>query len=114
MGRRFFKAVVVAATTGIGVGLLTPMAAHAAVECGQTIATSTTLDHDLNCQSSTGIFINGNNVVLDLGGRTITGPAPSGTGSGPRGVIVLQNRTGVTVRNGIIRGFESGVDVRPA
>lgn len=120
MGRRVFrariaaKAVVVAATTGIGVGMLTPMAAHAAVACGQTITASTTLDHDLNCPATNAIFVGASNVVLDLGGHTISGPVPTGTtGVGHRGVVVLQNRTGVTVRNGVIRGFDSGVDVQP-
>jgi len=50
-------------------------------------------------------------VALDLAGHTITGPAPAGSGS--TGVAVLPNRTGVTVRNGVIRGFDAGVDVQP-
>lgn len=114
MGRRVLRAAVVAATTGVGVGLLSPIAAHAAVACGQTITSSVTLDHHLNCPAGNGIFVGASNVVLDLGGHTITGAAPTGTtGIGVRGVIVLQNRTGVTVRNGAIRGFDSGVDVAP-
>ena len=114
MGKGILRAVVVAATTGVGVGLLSPIAAHAAVACGQTITSSVTLDHHLNCPASNGIFVGASNVVLDLGGHSITGPAPTGTtGVGVRGVIVLQNRTGVTVRNGVIRGFDSGVDVAP-
>jgi parallel beta-helix repeat protein len=72
-----------------------------------------TLDHDLTCPAN-GILINASNVVLDLGGHTLSGPAPTGTtGQGVRGVVVFQNRTGVTVRNGVIRGFDSGVDVLP-
>lgn len=111
MGRRILKGLVVAATTGIGVTLVTPIAAHAAVVCGQTITTSMTLDADLTCTGN-GIFINANNVVLDLAGHTISGPVPVG-GSGPRGVIALQNRNGITIRNGVIRGFDSGVDISP-
>ena len=114
MSRRVLRAVVVAATTGVGVGLLTPIAAHASVACGQTITSSVTLDHHLNCPAGNGIFIGASNVVLDLGGHSITGPAPTGTtGVGVRGVIVTQNRTGATVRNGVIRGFDSGVDIHP-
>ena len=111
MGRLLRRAVV-AATAGIGASMLVPMAAHAAVSCGQTITTSITLDHDLHCPASHGINIGASNVVLDLGGHTITGPAP-GSGSTLRGVGVLSNRTGVTVRNGAIRGFDQGVDVHP-
>ncbi len=107
MGRRFFKAVVVAATTGVGVGLLTPMAAHAAVGCGQSITSSMTLDHDLNCPTSDGIIVNASNVVLDLGGHTITGGATSG--GGRRGVGVSFDRHNVVVKNGVVRGFDQGV-----
>jgi parallel beta-helix repeat protein len=113
MGRRVLRAVVVAATTGVGVGLLTPIAAHAAVSCGQTITASVTLDHHLSCPAGNGIVIGASNVVLDLGGHSISGPAPTGNGVGPRGVVIGQTRTGVTVRNGVIRGFDSGVDVLP-
>jgi len=112
MAGRIMRGAVVAATTGIGVMLLTPMAAHAAVTCGQTITASTTLDQDLNC-AGTGVVINAPNVVFDLGGHTITGPAPTTVGNGPRGVLVSSNRTGATVRNGIIRGFDIGVDTNP-
>lgn len=111
MGRRmlFFRAAVVAATTGIGGGMLAPMAAHASVECGQTITVSMVLDHHLFCPTGGGITINASNVTLDLGGHTITGPAPAG--GTLDGVRVVSNRTGVTVRNGTIRGFDEGVGV---
>jgi len=69
-----------------------------------------TLDHNLNCPGN-GLFVNASNVTIDLGGHTISGPAPSGANF--RGVIVGQNRTGVTVRNGVIRGFDAGVEVQP-
>lgn len=109
MGRRFLRAAVVVATTGIWVGLLTPMAAHAAVGCGQTITSSMTLDHDLNCPSGNGININRHNVVLDLGGHTITGGAPGPNGGGRWGVNVTFDHHGVVIRNGVIRGFDTGV-----
>lgn len=107
MGRRVLRAVVIAATTGIGVGLLTPLAAHANVHCGQTITASMTLNHHLSCPAGNGIVINASNVVLDLGGHTITGPAP--TGGNNRGVSVTFDHHGVVVRNGVIRGFDFGV-----
>lgn len=112
MGRRILRGVVVAATTGIGATMMAPVAAHAAVECGQVITASLTLDHNLNCTGN-GIIVNASNVVLDLGGHTITGPAPTDTGVGPRGIIASGGRTGITIRNGTVRGFESGVDVHP-
>ncbi len=100
------RGVVVAATTGIGATLMAPMAAHAALVCGQTITSSMTLDQDLNCPSGNGININSNNVVLDLGGHSITGARATGSS---RGVSVMFDRHGVVVRNGIVRGFDQGV-----
>lgn len=112
MGRRILRGIVVAATTGIGATMMAPMAAHAAVECGQVVTASLTLDHNLNCTGN-GILINGSNVVLDLGGHTISGPPSTDTGVGPRGIIASGGRTGITIRNGTVRGFDSGVDVHP-
>lgn len=107
--KRIVRRALVAATAGIGASLLAPMAAQANAVCTQSITASMTLTHDLNCPGN-GLFINASNVTLDLGGHTITGPAPSGAGF--RGVNVGQNRTGVTVRNGAILGFDQGVDVQ--
>ena len=107
MARRFLRGAVVAATTGIGATFLAPMAAHAAVACGQTITASMTLDHDMNCPTGNGVNINAHNVVLDLGGHTINGAPPSG--GGRRGVSVTFDHHGVVITNGVIRGFDQGV-----
>lgn len=79
--------------------------------CGQAISTSTTLDMDLSCTGS-GIFINANDVTLDLGGHTITGVIDT-VGNGFTGVLIGSGRTGATVMNGTIRSFNRGVGVLP-
>jgi parallel beta-helix repeat protein len=76
------------------------------VSCGQTITQSTTLDSDVGPCTGTGITIGANNVTLDLGGRTVFARAPqTGEGAG----ILVQGRTGVTVRNGRVILFDAGV-----
>ncbi len=81
----------------------TAQAAH--VTCGQTITQSTTLDSDVGPCPGTGIRIGASNITLDLGGRTVYGRQAPGEGAG----ILVDGRTGVTVRNGRVILFDAGV-----
>ena len=93
----------------LGVASLLPAsgASAAVVQCGQFISVDTTLENDLlNCPGS-GIFIDGNNVTLDLGGHTV-----DGTGSGD-GISIL-GTADVNVENGVIRDFANGVQISQA
>jgi len=81
-------------------------------QCGQRIATDFVLANDLRC-SGDAFVINADNVTLDLGGRTITGP-----GMGPQTwpqpqLDSVGVRTGghmnVTIRNGTISEFSTGI-----
>jgi parallel beta-helix repeat protein len=76
------------------------------VACGQTILASTVLDGDVG-PCNTGITIGANNVTFDLGGHTIRGNPSPAEGEGPG--ITLVGRTGVTVKNGVVRDFDAGV-----
>ncbi len=79
--------------------------------CGQEITESVTLANDLQCDP-VGLIVTGDNVVLDLGGHTISGSGP-GRRSWPlprfdvAGVIVHGN--GVTVQNGTIESTGIGL-----
>ncbi len=84
----------------------TATAAH--VSCGQTITQSTTLDSDVGPCAGTGIRIGANNITLDLGGRTVYGRQTPGEGAG----ILVDNRTGVTIRNGRVILFDAGVVIQ--
>jgi len=95
--------------TGLTLGAGT---AHAAVTCGSTLNQTTTLTTDLNCQG-TALFVGAPNIVVDLGGRTISGTQVPDDQPGTSGVHVISGRAGVTVRNGTIRGFNRGVTVNP-
>lgn len=70
-------------------------------ECGQTITQNVRLRKDLDCAGA-GLIIGANDVVVDLGGHTLSG---NGTDSG----VVASDRINATVRNGTIRAFASGV-----
>ena len=89
----------------------TPAPPLTELQCGAEITTSVTLANDMACDPIA-IVVTGDNVVLDLGGRTITGPGPgSRTWPMPRfdiaGVIV--RGSGVTVRNGTVSSTGIGV-----
>jgi hypothetical protein len=83
--------------------------------CGDVITTNTTLDADLICADGVdGLIIDGVNITVDLGAHTIAGP--SGLASpNSSGLTISSGSMRVTVRNGVIDGFDQGVsayDVR--
>jgi parallel beta-helix repeat protein len=63
------------------------------------------LENDLTGCANNGIVVGADNITLDLNGHTVAG-TPN---SGDQGGVVLVGRTGVTVRNGTVRGFDVGV-----
>jgi parallel beta-helix repeat protein len=81
-------------------------------QCGQRITASFVLANDMTCTTD-GFVINADNVTLDLGGHTITGP-----GMGPQTWPAPQldtvgvrtgGHTNVTIRNGTISQFSTGI-----
>jgi parallel beta-helix repeat protein len=81
------------------------------------IAASTTIEQpghyvvvrDIESSNWDVIIINSSNVTLDLGGHTITRMGSTG-----RPVYIWSGATNVTVRNGRLKGGESGVDQHSA
>jgi hypothetical protein len=103
---------------GLSAVLVTPAAADAgAVSCGAVLTRDTVLTHDLECAGvGLGVFADSADVVLDLGGHTLRGDG-SGAGIWTDGwydgrATASSNR--VTVRNGRVAGFATGIDVRGA
>jgi len=81
------------------------LAQAASVSCGEIIVTDTKLDTNLICDSeppTDGLVIAANGVTLDLNGFTIKGSSEkegvSGTG-----------HSNITIKNGAITGFETGI-----
>ncbi len=76
-------------------------------QCGQVITRETTLHADIGPCYNDGVEIGANQIKLNLGGHRIFGfPGPS---DGNSVGVNLQDRTGVTVKNGTVSGFDAGV-----
>src|SRR5436309_14697476 len=80
--------------------------------CAMRVSESFTLANDMTC-SGDGMVINSDNITVDLGGHTLTGP-----GMGPQTWPLPQldsvgvrvgGHTGVTIRNGKTQAFSTGI-----
>jgi parallel beta-helix repeat protein len=81
-------------------------------QCGQRVTADFVLANDMTCAGDA-FVINADNVTLDLGGRTITGPG-MGPQTWPRPQldtvgVRTGGHTGVTIRNGTISQFSTGI-----
>jgi parallel beta-helix repeat protein len=83
------------------------------VSCGDTITTDTTLDSDLLDCPSNGIVIGADDITLDLNGHTVSGDGKPFKACPEREFcdvgVLNDGLDGVTVRNGSVEQFESGV-----
>jgi parallel beta-helix repeat protein len=88
------------------------------VRCGDTITTDTTLDSDLLDCPNNGIVIGADDITLDLNGHTIDGdgqlvdPCPDGEFCDAG--VFADGHDGITVMNGSVRDFATGVAVGSA
>jgi hypothetical protein len=95
----------------VSLGLVTAGAtvassAPAALKCGTVITQSTTLAANVGPCARGGLVVGADGVTLDLNGFAVQGrPNRTGDGAG----ILLQGRTGVTVKNGRVTDFDAGV-----
>ena len=110
MAGRWRHMVAVARLTAASLVAAAP--AHAVVPaCGSTITSDTTLAADLSCPGD-GLVIGASKVVLDLGGHTVDGRGTAfGAGSLGTGVRLSPWASGVTVKNGRVGRFRTGVAV---
>jgi parallel beta-helix repeat protein len=88
------------------------------VSCGDAIVEDTTLDSDLSCPNN-GIVIGADDITLDLNGHTIDGDGTPFAGCRPRREfcdigVLNDGHDGVTVRDGSVREFLTGVFVGKA
>ena len=98
------------ATTGLAAAASPAAAKH--IECGTVITRSVTLHDDVGPCTGDGLVVRAKskNLVLDLNGHTVVGDHSAATATTPEHVgIRVVRSTGVTVRNGTVRGFEAGV-----
>ncbi len=101
-GTAITAAIVALATVGTGA------AVAGAVSCGQTITADTTLNGDLLDCPGDGLVIGADDVTLDLNRHTIYGDATPGV-NGADGGIRLAGHHGVTIQNGTVQEFVTGV-----
>ena len=107
MTRRTLRIVVAVALAVVG-SLAVPTSAQAGhLSCGQTITTDTTLDGDIGPCRDYGLIVGANGITLDLNGHRIFGTSSVADKAG----VYLQNRVGVTVRNGTVSLFDVGVAI---
>lgn len=81
------------------------------VQCGQEITSSITLDRDLGPCAGDGLVITADDVTVDLGGHVLYGDPDSRDGRCRAGIL-LRGVRGVTVRNGTVSGFDTGVAIQ--
>ena len=72
--------------------------------CDMVINENKTLDSDIACPTGAAIIINADNITLDCAGHSITGSMAVDVGSGIG--IYLEGRTGVTIKNCTLTGFD--------
>jgi parallel beta-helix repeat protein len=89
------------------------LAQTAPLSCGDTITVDATLDRDLLDCPNNGIVIGADDITLDLNGHTISGDGKPFKACPEREFCdfgVLNNgHDGITVRNGLVGQFDSGV-----
>jgi len=102
-------ASLIAALTALIGQLVAPSPASGAVlACGSTVTASVTLEADIGPCAGTGLIVTASGITLNLAGHTIRGdgnPAATPDQVGIR--LVLVNN--VTVTNGTVRDFNSGI-----
>ncbi len=86
----------------------TPKPGPVTPTCGMHVTTSITLGADtpLCTASSNGMFIDADDVTVNLNGHRIHGDRSADS----TGISMTQARKHVTIENGIIEGFERGID----
>jgi parallel beta-helix repeat protein len=82
------------------------------VRCGDLITKSIKLANDLHNCTGNGLEVGAANITIDLNGHTIDGSGISGSSSGIDNSQAGSRNTGfpgVTIKNGAVTGFASGV-----
>ena len=112
VGLGAFVAAAATGATALGGG---SASAASELSCGATITADTTLSSDLVDCPSNGIVIGADDITLDLNGHTVAGNGEPAKRCARDDVcdvgVVNDGHDGVTVRNGSVHGFGTGVFV---
>ncbi len=78
--------------------------------CGQVITQNVVLSSNLNCADSDGLIVGASDIVIDLNGHTISGPAvDSQEKTSSKVGVMIPNMNNVVVQDGTIQGFQAGI-----
>ena len=72
------------------------------IHCGDTISVSIVAGNGIDCAAGSGLTVGANAIIINLNGHALTGTA-SGYG------IINSGHSGVTIENGSLSGWSSGV-----
>lgn len=113
--RNTLRALLVAGALSLALAPGAQPAKPVHVGCGETITADTTLDSDLLDCPNNGIVIGADNITLDLNGHTVVGNGEL-LRKCPKGEfcdvgLLNDGHDGVTVRDGSVREFGTGVFV---
>lgn len=104
--RRVLGAVAASSLLFLGMAVVTATPAGSE-PCGLVVTSSYTLQGNVaGCRDTTPITVTGNNLVLNLNGKTVSCVAGE-PGEGPG--IYVPSRTNVTIRNGTVRDCDTGI-----
>jgi hypothetical protein len=81
--------------------------------CGDTVTTSFKLTGDLNCPQQPGFEVGAGGIDINLAGHSMFGDIASG-GGGPTGIDNSDGFDDVTIRNGTVGGFGTGIETNGA
>ena len=73
--------------------------------CGQVVKTNAFLTHDLTCSGRAGVVVGAPGITINLNGFALQGDGSFGR----YGVDDMHGFDGVTVENGVVRGFDYGL-----
>jgi hypothetical protein len=76
--------------------------------CGETVTTSFKLTGHLDCPQQAGFIVGANGIDINLAGHTMSGDIAVG-GGGPTGIDNTGAYNDVTIRNGTVNGFGTGI-----
>jgi len=97
--------------------VLAAPASAAVHSCGDVIMASETLSNNIGpCpvggpNFGSGLVIGASNIVLNLGGHTITGSSSTNTTANEQAGVTFRGVSGSTLTNGIVQNFDAGVQI---
>ncbi len=103
--KKALRALTAGALMATGLAVTVNPAAAGDVACGAIITEDTTLHEDVGPCTGDGLVVTASDIVVDLGGFSVT----ADNGDGDNAGIRLVNVTGVTITNGMVEGFDAGV-----